>query len=1269
MAMRPVQHRLSMLPGLVESVGDRSHRQLSRLRQLRRVAAVAALTLLAPLVAVASSPARAAPPVRVEPAPAAVPDAQDALAAAKRHGTDVEVLSKRTETTEVFATPTGAFRSKEYLVAAWARNAGGSWVRPDATLRRQPDGSVAPVATTFPLRFSGGGDGPFAAVKRAGSELELGWPGRLPEPVLSGNNATYVDVLPGVDLRVTAETEGFTHALVVKDRQAATNPALARIKLRTAVRNGSLHVDPVTGGVSMLDAAGKTVLGGATPTMWDSTGTNADPRIQRLLRNSSAAEDALLGERPPPREKRVRTTVRPGELELIPDLALLHDPTAVLPIVIDPPWSGRRNHWTVLRQQEPDTSFYDRAIIATGDEVKGTLRAGYQSGFGDPASRGRVLVELDTSLVARAQIFAAQFRVFQQYSSKGCANGTEAGGRVGVYHTNPFGAWTTWNNNISWPHQDHYIASHTSVRRYDCSGAYAPNWIGFDVGGTIANHAAAGGTAITLGLRAPNENDVFSWKRYHVNTNYWSEHNPVLIIEYNFLPGVPTDLRIRDDLPCAAQSGQVYVSGNAVTLSAALHDRDNAVNAEFELWQDDGPVILRQGSGQVGDGQRVSVTIPAAGNLTPGGRYAWRAHPYNVIAGYGTYWGDFSEWCDFVYEPAGPTRSPLPPTIASDDFFPDEEIGPTLVGQPGRFRFGPGGATDVVAYRYGFRQDALTMTVAANPDGGVEVPVTVWHDAPAELWVQSVDRAGNVSIGADNTPATGISRYRFQAAYNPGPFPRKPRDFNGDGKGDILTTVDAGNGRTQIWNLTARANGSGQVHEAVNIFDAPGYPADRIRSMRGDFNGDGRDDTAMFRSEEPGRVTLWRATSDGNSLVMGGAPDWDSGPPSNGWVLGAMIDAIGDFNRDGRDDIAVFYSSPGPLMRIFIWSATPTGFTAPVDVYNNQGWDGSRHRVVAGDFNNDGADDLAATYDHGGCNTALWVWWAKFDGAWGFHPPNNPWLSGPGGWCSHANDLFAGDFDGNGHTDIGTFYFFGNGDMPLWMFPGQNLIAGPVPLWNSGTDGWYATNAEPIATDLNGDNKDEVVLVRRCCGAHQTVVHSWSWNGTGMGAPVQRWRGALGPIGVGSVRPVLGARYQFVANHSGKCLGAPGTSTANYVQLDQETCDPNSVRQQFILEPVGGAQFTLRLAHTAGLCVGVTTAASGGLVVQFGCVRSYDQRLTLEYVAGDAKQPVVRIRPLHTDMCLDVRGWGVNDGTLVDQYPCWTTPLNWNNQLFNLRRV
>ncbi|GIH22830.1 hypothetical protein Aph01nite_11400 [Acrocarpospora phusangensis] len=623
-----------------------------------------------------------------------------------------EVLSQRGETSEVFANPDGTFTRYEYLRPIWAKSAQGDWVRPDATLRVRPDGTVAPVASTFPITFSGGGTAPMATVRRNGTELSLGWPGELPEPVLKGNVAVYPEVLKGVDLHVEAEVDGFTHVLVVKNREAARNPALRKLSLTTRTKGLSVGVDPETGAVSARDAAGKLVLGGATPTMWD-----ADT------------------------ESTVKAEVRAGALTLVPDPALLDDPGARFPIKIDPSWTGRRNHWTVVRENARTTSYYDRLTIGDDDAESGVLRAGISGGL-----KSRSIVELDISKASGAVVSSATFRLWHSWSSKDCGNGNWSAGAVAAWHTGTISGSTTWDAQPSW------ITSLGGdggvVRRY--TGGYqgrcpagAQEYNATDV---VRAAAAASATNVTLGLMAVNENDQWSWKRYMVYSDGGHSQNPHLAYTYNSYPAAP-ELLTAANRPCVTGGSRPWVATRTPVLKARLTDPDgdeeNDLKATFE-WarvNADGTYGAVIGSattaGNTANGTTAEVTTPA---LDEGGLYAFRALANDGNLSSKTHGG----WCEFGVDTVGPDTAPA---VTSPDYPADGEFH-GAPGQTGTFTFS-GGGTGVTGYKYGWA-DPPTTPVTGSP---ATLQITPPPPNPADptrpgervLYVRAVDRAGNES--------------------------------------------------------------------------------------------------------------------------------------------------------------------------------------------------------------------------------------------------------------------------------------------------------------------------------------------------------------------------------------------------------------------------------------------------------------------------------------------------------------------------------------------
>jgi hypothetical protein len=177
-----------------------------------------------------------------------------ALAKARSSGSPVEVGALRGESREVYAQPDGTFEAVQHLRPVRTRQ-GGKWVPIDTTLKKRADGSVGPVASSVDLTFSGGGNTPMATMTVAGRRLSLSWPGTLPAPELDGSTATYRDVIDGVDLQLHADVDGFSHVLVVKNRQAAQDPRLATLTFTTATSGVTMAGDG-SGGLRATDTGG-----------------------------------------------------------------------------------------------------------------------------------------------------------------------------------------------------------------------------------------------------------------------------------------------------------------------------------------------------------------------------------------------------------------------------------------------------------------------------------------------------------------------------------------------------------------------------------------------------------------------------------------------------------------------------------------------------------------------------------------------------------------------------------------------------------------------------------------------------------------------------------------------------------------------------------------------------------------------------------------------------------------------------------------------------
>jgi hypothetical protein len=243
----------------------------------RRLVGLGAAVAMVAFAGVPASPASAAAPLGVPAAaaPAAKPacpvdrpDEAAALAAARACGGEVKIAGLTNEYDEGWAQPDGQVHwQHHYRPVRIQRNK--TWVPVDTTLVADPDGTVRPKAAAVDLTFSGGGSAPMVTVGEDGGTLKLGSPlGSLPKPVLDGDTATYPEVLPGVDLELRADVEGYAQVLVVKDRQAAQNAKLAKLQFPVSQSGLTLSAD-TAGNLTAAGKDGKARFVGNAPLMWD----------------------------------------------------------------------------------------------------------------------------------------------------------------------------------------------------------------------------------------------------------------------------------------------------------------------------------------------------------------------------------------------------------------------------------------------------------------------------------------------------------------------------------------------------------------------------------------------------------------------------------------------------------------------------------------------------------------------------------------------------------------------------------------------------------------------------------------------------------------------------------------------------------------------------------------------------------------------------------------------------------------------------------------
>jgi surface antigen len=248
----------------------------------------------------------------------------------------------------------------------------------------------------------------------------------------------------------------------------------------------------------------------------------------------------------------------------------------------------------------------------------------------------------------------------------------------------------------------------------------------------------------------------------------------------------------------------------------------------------------------------------------------------------------------------------------------------------------------------------------------------------------------------------------------------------------------------------------------------------------GDFNGDGRDDIATFTRGTTGDVYVALSTGSG---FNGTGWKWH-----DNFCFGAEIPLVGDFNADGRDDIATF--TRGSTGDVYVALSTGSGFSGTGWKWHDNFCFGTETPLV-GDFNGDNRDDVA-TFTRGSTGD---VYVALSTGS-GFNGTGWKWHDN---FCFGTEIPLVGDFNGDNRDDVATFTRGNSGDVYVALSTGSGF-SGTGWKWH---DKFCFGTETPLVGDFNGDNRDDVATLTRGSSGDVYVALStgggfsgtgWKWH-------------------------------------------------------------------------------------------------------------------------------------------------------------------------------
>ncbi|WP_030239771.1 FG-GAP repeat domain-containing protein, partial [Streptomyces sp. NRRL S-350] len=266
----------------------------------------------------------------------------------------------------------------------------------------------------------------------------------------------------------------------------------------------------------------------------------------------------------------------------------------------------------------------------------------------------------------------------------------------------------------------------------------------------------------------------------------------------------------------------------------------------------------------------------------------------------------------------------------------------------------PAAVTAVAGGEYGGAGQPVGAALAPAIDGSSAVASVL---APAVTRNEAIQRAKSwVGIGLDYSWTGSHDGYRTDCSGYVSMAWKLDESLTTDtfGPRGVTETIGKGDLKAGDALLNDNSGASGHVVLFEKWTDSDHYMGYEFtgsgvhyRLTAGDFNGDGRKDLVAVEVST-GKLFSYPGTGTG---TVGSRVEIGSG----GWN-GMSNLAVGDLNRDGRDDVVATEKSTGKL---WLYPGTGSGLGSRVEI-GSGGWNGMNNTAV-GDFNGDGKDDVVVT--------------------------------------------------------------------------------------------------------------------------------------------------------------------------------------------------------------------------------------------------------------------------------------------------------------------
>ncbi len=472
---------------------------------------------------------------------------------------------------------------------------------------------------------TGGGTEIASLADKSGHSISQSWPfGTLPAPVVEGNSATYLQVLPGVDLIQLVHKTGISQVLKIETAEAARDPRVAEMRIFLDSENLAVEQN-AAGELSATGTdSGEVELRNTGGLWWDSSASGATAKDQGGLGVTRPFALSLKSE-------------AGKQAQVFGMDSILDTDGLTFPVYVDPDWSFTQPSYVFVDTAYPNVSYWN------GNHTNGLMHVGYMpASWETPDGQNhltRSYFQFDTSYIVGRDIIAARLNTVETYSSS--CTPTD----VASWITTDIGTGTTWNNQPGL-----LMRTDMGAVAKGWSASCPPGTVGFDL--MAAKSILLNKTKWNVMLAAGNESDPLGWKKF--------ENSAYITVTHNLAPYMPAFQSISQGkwfgTPWTVGSN-LYTRSPYPSFTIQVSDPDGYTGGNLSVQMS----VWKNGVQQGGDGNFTGVNAVGSNVTWNGPTLADGLYTLRAIAKDG--WGLVSPLMavDFIVDTTAPSRPLINP--------------------------------------------------------------------------------------------------------------------------------------------------------------------------------------------------------------------------------------------------------------------------------------------------------------------------------------------------------------------------------------------------------------------------------------------------------------------------------------------------------------------------------------------------------------------------------------------------------------------------------